>query len=79
MIMLQNLENFYGKKLAASDGEIGHVKDFYFDDAAWAIHRSVATKQKSIEDPSRWSGPPPSTRIPLMLAVRDQVMLEIPL
>jgi hypothetical protein len=39
--MLQNTEKLYGKKLAALDGEIGHVKDFYFDDAAWAIRYVV--------------------------------------
>jgi hypothetical protein len=37
MITLQDIEKLYGKKLAALDGEFGHVKDFYFDDAAWAI------------------------------------------
>lgn len=30
--MLQGIKPFYGNKLGASDGEIGHVKDFYFDD-----------------------------------------------
>jgi hypothetical protein len=41
MTMLQDTEKLYGKKLAAMDGEIGHVKDFYFDDAAWAIRYVV--------------------------------------
>ncbi len=35
--MLQNIKELYGKKLAASDGEIGHVKDFFFDDKTWVI------------------------------------------
>ena len=35
--MFQNLKHLYGKKLGASDGEIGHVLDFYFDDQTWAI------------------------------------------
>ena len=35
--MLRSISQLYGNKLAASDGEIGHVKDFYFDDHAWAI------------------------------------------
>src|SRR5208283_3247992 len=39
--MLQSITQLYGKKLAALDGEIGHVKDFYFDDAAWAIRYVV--------------------------------------
>jgi hypothetical protein len=39
--MLQNTEKLYGKKLAAADGDIGHVKDFYFDDSAWAVRYVV--------------------------------------
>jgi uncharacterized protein YrrD len=39
--MMQNTKELYGKKLASLDGEIGHVKDFYFDDAAWAIRYVV--------------------------------------
>ena len=35
--MLQNIKELYGHKLAALDGDIGHVKDFYFDDEAWVI------------------------------------------
>jgi hypothetical protein len=34
--MLQNIRELYGHKLAALDGDIGHVKDFYFDDTTWA-------------------------------------------
>jgi hypothetical protein len=30
--MLRSLRQLYGKKLGASDGDIGHVKDFYFND-----------------------------------------------
>jgi hypothetical protein len=40
--MLQSIEKLSGEKLAASDGEIGHVKDFYFDDQNWAIRYVVA-------------------------------------
>src|SRR5471030_2004536 len=40
--MLQNIKELYGHKLAASDGEIGHVKDFYFDDKTWVIRYVVA-------------------------------------
>jgi hypothetical protein len=39
--MLQSVKELYGKKLAALDGDIGHVKDFYFDDDAWAIRYVV--------------------------------------
>ena len=30
--MLQNIKDLYGNKLAALDGDIGHIQDFYFDD-----------------------------------------------
>lgn len=39
--MLQNIKELYGNALAASDGAIGHVKDFYFDDQAWAVRYLV--------------------------------------
>ena len=40
--MLQSVKQLYGNKLGASDGEIGHVKDFYFDDQIWAVRYVVA-------------------------------------
>jgi hypothetical protein len=40
--MLQNIKNLYGEKLLASDGEIGHVQDFYFDDQNWAVRYVIA-------------------------------------
>jgi hypothetical protein len=39
--MLENTKELYGKRLTAVDGDIGHVKDFYFDDAAWAVRYVV--------------------------------------
>ncbi|MGD1045338.1 MAG: PRC-barrel domain-containing protein [Bacteroidota bacterium] len=40
--MLQNIKQLYGNKLAAFDGDIGHVKDFYFDDENWVVRYLVA-------------------------------------
>jgi hypothetical protein len=40
--MLQNSKELCGNKLAALDGDIGHVQDFYFDDKAWMIRYLVA-------------------------------------
>ena len=40
--MLQSIKQLYGNKLGASDGEIGHVKDCYFDDRNWAVRYVVA-------------------------------------
>ncbi len=40
--MLININDLYGDRLAALDGDIGHVKDFYFDDKSWMIRYVVA-------------------------------------
>lgn len=40
--MLRSIKQLYGDKLGASDGEIGHVHDFYFDDKNWAVRYVVA-------------------------------------
>ncbi len=40
--MLRSVKQLYGDKLGASDGEIGHVKDFYFDDQKWVVRYVVA-------------------------------------
>ena len=40
--MLRSIKQLYGDKLGASDGDIGHVKDFYFDDQSWAVRYLVA-------------------------------------
>jgi len=40
--MLQSIKHLYGHDLVASDGEIGQVKDFYFDENDWTIRYLVA-------------------------------------
>jgi hypothetical protein len=40
--MLHNLKELYGNGLAALDGDVGHVRDFYFDDETWVIRYVVA-------------------------------------
>lgn len=40
--MLQSIKLLYGNKLGASDGDLGHVKDFYFNDLTWAVRYVVA-------------------------------------
>lgn len=39
--MLRNLEDLQGSRVEATDGAIGHVKDFYFDDDAWVVRYLV--------------------------------------
>jgi sporulation protein YlmC with PRC-barrel domain len=40
--MLQSIKQLLGNKLGASDGDIGHVKDFYFNDQNWMVRYLVA-------------------------------------
>jgi len=40
--MLRSIKQLYGNKLGASDGDIGQVKDFYFDDQNWVVRYLVA-------------------------------------
>jgi hypothetical protein len=40
--MSRSIKQMQGNKLEATDGEIGHVKDFYFDDQSWAVRYVVA-------------------------------------
>lgn len=39
--MLRNLKDLVNYKIGATDGEIGHVKDFYFDDDSWVVRYFV--------------------------------------
>jgi uncharacterized protein YrrD len=41
-MQLLNTEDLYGRKLSATDGEMGSVADFYFDDQTWRIRYIVA-------------------------------------
>jgi hypothetical protein len=40
--MLRSLKEIMGYRIAARDGEIGKVADFYFDDATWHVRYVVA-------------------------------------
>jgi len=35
--MLRSMKDLEGCAIRATDGDIGHVKDFYFDDGAWVV------------------------------------------
>ena len=39
--MLKNLKDLQGYSLRATDGDIGTVKDFYFDDERWVVRYLV--------------------------------------
>ena len=40
-MMLRSMEDLENYAIGATDGSIGHVKDFYFDDKAWVIRYLV--------------------------------------
>jgi hypothetical protein len=40
--MLRSIKKIIGHKLGALDGQIGHLKDVYFDDQDWAVRYVVA-------------------------------------
>jgi len=39
--MLHNTRELHGYKLTAIDGDIGHIRDFYFDDKSWVARYLV--------------------------------------
>ena len=39
--MLRSIKQLNGEKLHASDGDMGHVKDFYFNDQKWVVRYVV--------------------------------------
>jgi uncharacterized protein YrrD len=39
--MLRSIKQLIGDELRATDGEIGHIKDFYFDDQNWVVRYVV--------------------------------------
>jgi len=39
--MNQIINQFYGNRLSAEDGDIGKIEDFYFDDNAWVVRYLV--------------------------------------
>jgi hypothetical protein len=40
--MLRQVKELNGCKLGARDGEIGHVREFYFEDVNWTVRYLVA-------------------------------------
>ena len=48
--MLRNVKDLRSYAIRATDGIIGHVDDFYFDDEAWAIRYLVVETGKWLPD-----------------------------
>jgi len=60
--MSRSIKQLCGNQLGASDGEIGQVKDFYFDDQSWAVRYVAAetgawlTSRQVLLSPHAFSG-----------------------
>ena len=58
--MLQDLRKLIGCKLGAQDGDIGHVRDFYFDDQSWMVRYLVADTENWLPNRKRVLLAPPA-------------------
>ncbi|MEO6970225.1 MAG: PRC-barrel domain-containing protein [Chthoniobacterales bacterium] len=76
---LRSVQELYGEKLGASDGEIGHVKDFYFDDKSWTLRYLVADTggwlagRRVLISPQALSHREPTEKVILVNLTRKQI------
>lgn len=77
--MLQSIKQLYGRKLGASDGDIGQVKDFYFDDRNSAVRYVVVDTGKWLPgrqvllSPHAFGSPTPAEKVMLVNLTRKQI------
>ena len=77
--MLQSIKQLYGNKLGATDGDLGHVKDFYFDDHHWAIRYVIAdtgnwlTGRRVLLSPHAFGHIQPAGKVMLVNLTRKQI------
>jgi hypothetical protein len=68
--MLRNMKEFEGFAIHATDGILGHVRDFYFDDESWVVRYLVVETEVS----------PPTRRLisPMAMGIPDWARKLIP-
>ena len=77
--MLRSVKQLYGDKLGASDGEVGHVKNFYFDDRTWAARYLVADtgnwlpERQVLISPHALGNPDPRGKVLAVNLTRKQI------
>ena len=77
--MLRSVKQLYGDKLGASDGEVGHVKNFYFDDRTWAARYVVADtgtwlpERQVLISPHALGNPDPRVKVLAVNLTRKQI------
>jgi len=77
--MLHSVKRLHGYKLGALDGEIGHVKGFYFDDKDWVVRYLVVDTgswmpgRKVLISPYALGGTYPGGKILLVKLTREKI------
>ena len=77
--MLRSVKKLFEHKLGASDGEIGHVKDLYFDDRSWVVRYLVANTGSWLSgrlvllSPYAFGDLPQSDKVLLVNLTRQQI------
>ena len=77
--MLRSTQDLQDYKISATDGEIGPIKDFYFDDDAWAVRYFVVetgswlSSRKVLISPISVSHPDWASRTLPVSITKDQV------
>lgn len=77
--MLRYINDIYGTRLAATDGTIGHVKDFYFDDESWIVRYLIVdtgtwlTGRQVLLSPQAFDGFGPEGEVLSVNLTREQI------
>lgn len=77
--MLRTMKDLLGYALSATDGVIGDVKDFYFDDQSWVVRYLIVdtgtwlSSRKVLVSPLSIAGPSSTGKVFLSSLTRDQV------
>ena len=77
--MLRSIKQLCGNKLRALDGDLGHVKELYFDDQNWMVRYVVAdtggwlSERLVLLSPHAFGGGPPAGKILLVQLTRKQI------
>ena len=83
--MLRNAKKLEGHSLRATDGDIGHVKDLFFDDRTWTVRYLVAdtgtwlSSRKVLISPTALGGADWEQRVLLVSLTQEQVRRSPPL
>lgn len=78
--MLESVRELFRFRIRATDGKVGKVDDFYFEDPTWAIRCVVVNtgrwlpSNRVLIQPSRIGSPDPAARVIPVAMTKDEVM-----